>query len=651
MELFDPDEFFNQQEIAGRYQLKEKLGEGGLGVVYSVHDRTLDRTVAIKVLKTEVSEELAVRFQREAKAAARLQQANILQVLDFGVAGNYLYLVMELVEGLSLADLIRERQFLEWKEAAPLFIQICDGMANAHYNGIYHRDLKPSNIMLVDDENGETLVKIVDFGLAKSAEGDQTLTREGAGIGSPLYMSPEQAEGKNVDERADIYSMGCLMYETLAGEPPFMGATAVETIMKQVSEAPVPLSEKSGRTFSDAVEDCVCTCIQKEPSKRFKHFGLLKDAIEAVPIQEPETRSEPGFIPESASNTKPRIIAIATTILAALFCFFAYNLMTPDAPEAVPKKESSRQDPFINPISDKLDGDSKTLAKRLFDVRDLETGVRVRGGMGTINDRNLELLLEHPDMDGVETIRNLDIKRTLITGETFDRLQPLAIHEVRVGYCPLTDKGLAAIARSRGLLQLYLENNDSLSSKALKALALCPNLLYLEVSGKNLDDGSITDLAALKHLIFLKFIELKLGKSALETVGGLPRLETINFRKCEFEPGALSRLASCKRLTRVTLELSVLDSGTLKGLLKVPTKGILLDRTEVRPGVDLLALAKVPGIEEIDIAQCKGVTSEMVRELQRAGLRVKFKPLVTRQDNDPFGLEELSKSKMLGPQD
>ncbi|MCA9804540.1 MAG: serine/threonine protein kinase [Cyanobacteria bacterium HKST-UBA02] len=651
MELFDPDEFFNQQEIAGRYQLKEKLGEGGLGVVYSVHDRTLDRIVAIKVLKAEVSEELAVRFQREAKAAARLQQANILQVLDFGVAGNYLYLVMELVEGRSLADLIEERQFLEWKEAAPLFVQICDGMANAHYNGIYHRDLKPSNIMLVDGEDGETLVKIVDFGLAKSAEGDQSLTREGAGIGSPLYMSPEQAEGKNVDERADIYSMGCLMYETLAGEPPFMGATAVETIMKQVSEAPVPLSEKSGRTFPDAVEDCVRTCIQKEPSKRFKHFGLLKDAIEAVPIQAPETRSESSFIPESASNTKPRIIAIATTILAALFCFFAYNLMTSDAPEVVPKKENSPQDPFVNPISEKIEGDPKTVAKRLFDVRDLETGVRVKGGMGTINDQNLELLLAHPDMSGVESIRNLDVKRTMITGETFDRLQGLAISEVRVGYCPLTDKGLAVIARSKGLRQLYLENNDSLSKDALKGLGQCPSLLYLEVSGKQLDDCSITDLGALKHLLYLKFIELKLGKSALKTVSGLPRLATINFRKCEFAPGSLSFLSRCKNLERVTFELSVLDAGTLTDLLKIPVKSILLDRTEVEPGVDLLDLAKVPGLEEVDIAQCKGVTRAMLVALRKAGLRVKFKPLITREDKDPFGLEELSKSKMLGPQE
>ena len=651
MYLFHPDEFFNQQEIAGRYELKEKLGEGGLGVVFSVHDRTLDRVVAIKVLKTEVSEELAVRFQREAKAAARLQQVNILQVLDFGVAGRFLYLVMELVEGRSLADLIEECKFLEWKEAAPLFIQICDGMANAHYNGIYHRDLKPSNIMLVDGEDGEILVKIVDFGLAKSAEGDQSLTREGAGIGSPLYMSPEQAEGKNVDERADIYSMGCLMYETLAGEPPLMGATAVETIMKQVSEVPLSLSEKTGRTFPGAIEDCLRTCLQKEPSRRFKHFGLLKDAIEAVPFQEPESQPESGFIPESASNTKPRIIAIATTILAALFCFFAYNLMFSDTPVVVPQKELAASEPFINPVPGKLYGDPAKIAKELFDVRVEALGVSVRGGAGSVNDENLKLLLAHPGMKDVNSIANLDIKRTEVTGETFDDLTDLSISQVRVGYCPLTDKGLASIARTRGLRMIYLQNNDSLTVSALACMSVCPNLEYLEVSGRNLDDSSVVELAQLKKLLALKFIDMDLGKRAIETMTGLPRLQGVTFRNCTFAPAALPEFSKGKPLRTLTLEVSILDPETMKGLQQIPVRRITLDRTRLMPGVDIESLSKNKTLKEANFAGCEGVTTESVRALGKKGIAVKFKPAATRPDNVPFGLEELSKSKMLGPQD
>lgn len=642
-------DFFEQAEILGRYRFRETLGEGGLGVVYSVHDLTLDRIVAIKVLKTEVNEQLAVRFQREAKAAARLQQCNILQVLDFGVAGRYLYLVMEQVEGRSLADLIAESKFLEWSKAAPLFVQICDGMANAHYNGIYHRDLKPSNIMLVDGEDGETLVKIVDFGLAKSAEGDQSLTGEGAGIGSPPYMSPEQAEGKNVDERSDIYSMGCLMYEALAGEPPFMGITAVETILKQVSEAPVSLSEKSGRIFPSEIEDCVRTCLEKEPSRRFKHFGLLKDAIEAVPLQGPERPPESGFVPESASNTKPRIIAVATTILAALFCFFAFNLMFSDAPVEVSQKEPAPRDPFVNPVPGRLTGDPADMAQKLFDVRVEPLGVSVRSGAGSVNDENLKLLLRHPGMKEVRSIANLDIKGSEVTGETFGDLRHLAISQVRLGHCPLTDKGLACIARTRGLQMLYLQNNNSLTASALAGLSACPNLEYLEVSGKNLDDSSVVELAQLERLVALKFIEMNLGKRAIETMTCLPRLHGVTFRTCTFEPGALSGFSGSNPLRTLSLEVSDLDSQTMKALLQIPVSRITLDRTRVMPGVDIESLSKNKTLKEANFAGCEGLTSESVRALGRKGISVKFKPFVARPDSYSSGLEELSKSKMLGP--
>jgi Serine/threonine protein kinase len=225
--------------IAERFRIVEKIGGGGMGVVFKAIDQVLKRDVAVKVLDSAYTDQDILRFQQEAKACRAFNHPNLLTVLDFGLTGgNQPYLAMEYVSGNTLTNSIKGSQ-LDLHKSVNILMQICDGMSKAHELNIIHRDLKPSNILLTSTADGAILVKVIDFGIAKRIDEEQKLTTAGVGIGSPLYMSPEQARGEEVDSRCDIYSFGCIGFEMLTGKPPFRGKDAIATMtMHMTHELP-----------------------------------------------------------------------------------------------------------------------------------------------------------------------------------------------------------------------------------------------------------------------------------------------------------------------------------------------------------------------------------------------------------------------------
>ncbi|MCA9635306.1 MAG: serine/threonine protein kinase [Myxococcales bacterium] len=231
--------------LAGRYRIDALLGEGGMGAVYRGHHLHLKRDFAIKVLHPDVTRDPDVgrRFEREAQSAARLDHPNCIQVTEFGTTDDGTrYMVMQLLEGLELHDLIRGP--MEPLRAVDLFIQILAGLEHAHAKGVIHRDLKPQNIFVSKDADGNELLKIVDFGIAKLVSGEgagEAMTRAGMVFGTPLYMSPEQCLGVQVDARSDLYSAGILLYLMLSGKLPFVSEDPVVVIRMQVSQEPPPL--------------------------------------------------------------------------------------------------------------------------------------------------------------------------------------------------------------------------------------------------------------------------------------------------------------------------------------------------------------------------------------------------------------------------
>lgn len=274
----------------GNYEILSVVGRGGMSIVFKARHRIMRKVVAIKMLHSHLvmSEQNIKRFQQEARAAASISHPNVLTVHDFGVnEEGHPYLVMDYLEGRSLSDVVKSQGRMPVKEALDVFIQACDALYDAHQQGIIHRDLKPSNIMLVQSADGRTLVKIVDFGIAKimPREGEESLglTQTGEVFGSPLYMSPEQCMGQSLDHRSDIYSFGCVMYETLCGKPPFAGAHVLETLHKHMNEPAPPLTVSGCPDFTrERLDGIVFKSLEKDPAKRFQSMLKLKQELEAL---------------------------------------------------------------------------------------------------------------------------------------------------------------------------------------------------------------------------------------------------------------------------------------------------------------------------------------------------------------------------------
>lgn len=279
--------------IAGNYKIVKKIGEGGMGSVYTATDINLDRTVAIKVLLGKLAEdEIAVRrFKQEAKAISKMQHPNTVTIFHSGIieADNSqdedrLYIVMEYLRGRTLTHVLRKEGELAPARACRIMRQVCASLADAHQAGIIHRDLKPDNIFLTAVGGDRDWVKVLDFGVAKLADAESagTLTQTGMIFGTPKYMSPEQAEGRPIDYRADIYALGVVLYELLVGRPPFVADTPVALLLKHISHAPPPFSQvRPDLAVSPALEAIVQTALSKEPEKRFQQVADLAAALEA----------------------------------------------------------------------------------------------------------------------------------------------------------------------------------------------------------------------------------------------------------------------------------------------------------------------------------------------------------------------------------
>lgn len=274
--------------FAEKYDIVSLLGEGGMSKVYKARHKLMKRTVAVKLLHESATrdETAKARFQQEAEAASALSHQNVVTVHDFGFTDSgHAFFVMDCLEGRSLEELLMDAQTLPLARIIEIFTQGCDGLEHAHRKGIIHRDIKPSNLVIIKQEDGSDLVKLVDFGIAKvltpAAEGERRqLTQTGEVFGTPAYMSPEQCNGTQLDKRTDLYSFGCMMYEALSGEPPFLGNTFINTIVKQLNEAPKSFAEKAPNVnVPPAIEAVVMKCLEKNPEDRYGSAQELKQAL------------------------------------------------------------------------------------------------------------------------------------------------------------------------------------------------------------------------------------------------------------------------------------------------------------------------------------------------------------------------------------
>ncbi|AOR30707.1 hypothetical protein BFF78_06275 [Streptomyces fodineus] len=266
--------------LGGRYELVEKLGQGGMGTVHRGVDQRLRRTVAVKLLSSALAHDpqSRARFRREAHAAAALNHPAVATIHDVGEEphpdGPQPYLVMEYVQGATLAEVLRDGP-LPVADAVNAACAVLDALRHSHECGIVHRDIKPSNIMLT----GPDTVKVLDFGIAKAfSETATRITGSGAAIGTPAYLSPEQINGSEIDHRADLYAMGCLLHELLTGQPPFRGESPFAVMHQHLFAAPEPVSRLRPH-IPPAVEAVILRALGKDPKERFADAGQMRAAL------------------------------------------------------------------------------------------------------------------------------------------------------------------------------------------------------------------------------------------------------------------------------------------------------------------------------------------------------------------------------------
>lgn len=321
----------------GRYEIQKELGRGSMGIVYRANDPVIGRRVAVKTINLQgltqkKREEYEARFYQEAKAAGMLNHPNIVTVHDMGESGDIAYIAMELLEGRELHSDSEEMQSMPLMKALDIAIQVANGLAYAHDHGVVHRDIKPSNIMVL----GDGQVKIADFGIAKM-DASLMLTRTGAIMGSPLYMSPEQILSGHIDSRSDVFSFGIVLYQMLTGQRPFRGDDA-NSVMYQIVNVtpPRPGSLKPG--LPDMIDDIVMKCLEKKPQDRYQDSARLADDLRACRLKlesEKAALGHPNLLGVEWNRMKRLVIPgglpqgpVAVGAFLSLLVIFMLDIMT-----------------------------------------------------------------------------------------------------------------------------------------------------------------------------------------------------------------------------------------------------------------------------------------------------------------------------------
>ncbi len=643
-----------------RYRALSEVGRGASGIVYRAVDRMLQKEIAIKCLRSVTGNEL-MSFQKEAQATSRLNHPNIIKIYDFGASpGGAPYMVMEFLSGISLKRLLDRNGPLPEAEAVAIFIDLTRALVHAHSKGIFHRDIKSSNVIINSVATDAHTVRLIDFGVAslkgvESPNGMNTIL-----VGTPPYMAPDQLAGKPFDARSEIYSLGCLFYETLTGNPPFVGETALETMNMHATCELLPLSEAYPEGhFSEEMEYLVSRCLEKSPENRFQSMQDLALHIESCStfLVSPALEVESGLDTESGVKgyglsgvSKSTLFAfiIGLGVIGIAVGAFLYNRLAPFGSHETPSIK-------LQPVNAKL------YPKQSTDwVRDAVENeeIFVRGDRAAItfgNDQSLEKLSNRPE------IKYLRLNRCVITGAGAAKILAMKLLNLQLDGTKLDTAAYATLGRMSTLRQLLITNSGWFTGEMLQSFEKIP-LTEINLTGCDVRDDAmvylksqnrleiltiaqnsqftgagLAELSGCSKLHNLILLDLpKFSDQSLEYVARMPQLVGLiltdnNFvagrskddlaaamgapRVARYDLEAFKNLSAMKRLTVLSLDADRLSDSHFDAIEKIPrlTNLSLSGRNFINPG-NIEKLSRIPTLRVLKIiGPC--LESEGIRRL------------------------------------
>ena len=615
-------------ELLGDYEIISLLGVGGMGFVYKARHRVLNKIYALKTLNYEkVNETAWRRLQLEAQAIARMNHPNIIAIHNLGLHDGVLpFYVMDLLEGENLADVLTRKGPLSLEDALPAFIGVASGLGYAHKKGIIHRDIKPGNIFLLKEKDATgSLVKLVDFGIAKlsGVEAEvQNLTTAGEIFGSPYYMSPEHCDGKRIDARSDIYSLGCTFFEILTGVPPFRGANSIQTMMMHQSQMPPSLSKATGgKYFPEAMEEMIATMLEKAPMDRYQNLEEVVVDLEYMQRTRgasPDSALNSGFEQGSAAGAKLSIqmvlkICLAAAVLLAALGTLAYwlrletNKTSSDAKTATSSSSSSSPEavaavkigakveslngagvkPETMPNSNPESGadtapESKPGAETLpgskpassaettsETANSVSTIVKVKPYFcGIVDDKGVPK--RKFDFGPGNDIGSFEFEgqEQSIPAQDVVLLPAQGELTLRCSAATMSNPALLDGFGSSDLSGLVFDAHESLGKSALPHIVRLVNLKYLSIApvSSNLDGACLPMLELLYELKVLELVNTQIRGSELATLSRLRKLKRLTYSPVREGSALLAVLAPSKNLTELTLERGVLSVADFKAI-------------------------------------------------------------------------------------
>lgn len=637
----------------------EELGRGGMGIVYRCHDRQNVKDVAVKVIGWNNSNEEIVRFHKEAKALAQLQHPNILQVEHFGHSDDdSLFLVMNLLQGRSLSELLEAEKNPPFEDALDIFMQICEGLAHAHSKKILHRDIKPSNVFVARYAAGEFKVTITDFGLAKLLSEDQRQTQTNIAMGSPPYMSPEQCAGKLVDERSDIYSLGCLMFEVLTGTRPFLADTIPALMMQHMKEEPPSLVERApDHNYPPEIDRILKKCLAKEPDQRYArvkdlHSDLkaLRDSIVNVTFDSGDSgvySPAKSFLRTGAfiisgiqnslrpSQEKKFILAlrVGLIVIGVLGALALYKLK-PQKFEIPTNNDntlmwamSSKQAATNRVISTEIDPEDDLFLRKNAELATKREPGRIRREntvwlpvatdaterlteLANATKRTQNLFNMSPDW--------LDLSRSDVTDDDLMILETMDLKGLNLARTSITDKGLETLSKMPTLVELNLDHTK-VTDAGVKKLSKLPKLELLSLANTAVSDAVVKPLNACGKLSFIRFDNCKdFRGSTLEYLHDNYDLFHLSLRASGLDKSNLQKLKDVRLPSLDISELNLTDADlkTIADLHIPDLETLAVNHNKALTDTGLNELVRVKRLVMLSLNGCTKITADGVNKFQ-----------------------------------